>query len=50
MAEKINSTQGLCQICGEFHPTQNQSQFVQTMSSDPVDLIDDLVKIRVYKP
>ena len=47
---KTNTTKGLCQTCGGFHLSQDHWQFMESMPSDPVDLIDDLVKMRVYKP
>jgi nitrate/nitrite transport system substrate-binding protein len=39
-----------CNVCGEIHLSQDHWQFMETMPSDPVDLIDDLIKMRVYKP
>ncbi|MGF1482280.1 MAG: CmpA/NrtA family ABC transporter substrate-binding protein [Cyanophyceae cyanobacterium] len=40
----------LCAICGGVHFTQDHWQFVETMPQDPVELIDDLIKMRLYKP
>ncbi|AFZ50289.1 ABC transporter substrate-binding protein [Dactylococcopsis salina] len=39
----------MCLICGGFHMTQDHWQFLQTMPQDPVDLIDDLVNMGIYK-
>jgi nitrate/nitrite transport system substrate-binding protein len=38
-----------CGTCGSFHFSQDHSQFMQTMPQDPVDMVDDLVKMGVYK-
>ena len=40
----------LCIICGGFHFTQDHWKFAETMPQDPVDMIDDLIKMRLYKP
>ena len=39
----------LCAMCGGMHATQEHWQFMATMPSDPVDMIDDLIKMRLYK-
>ena len=38
-----------CMICGGQHMTQDHLEFMQTMPQDPVDMIDDLVKMGLYK-
>lgn len=38
-----------CIICGGQHLTQDHWEFLQTMPQDPVDMVDDLVKMGVYK-
>ncbi|MGB3135374.1 MAG: ABC transporter substrate-binding protein [Nodosilinea sp.] len=38
-----------CRTCGSVHFTGDHSQFMQTMPQDPVDMVDDLVKMGVYK-
>ena len=40
----------LCIVCGGFHLTQDHWKFMATMPQEPVDMIDDLVKMRLYKP
>ncbi|MGK7877548.1 MAG: CmpA/NrtA family ABC transporter substrate-binding protein [Xenococcaceae cyanobacterium] len=40
----------LCIICGGFHLTEDHWKFMaEEMPQDPVDMIDDLVKMGVYK-
>ena len=39
----------LCALCGGFHATRDHWQFMATMPSDPADMIDDLIKMRLYK-
>ena len=39
----------LCVICGGVHMTQDHWQYMETLPTDPVDMIDDLVKMRLYK-
>ena len=54
----INSQRGslseldlLCMICGGFHMSADHWKFMaEDMPKDPVDMIDDLIKMRVYKP
>ena len=43
----LNTT---CRDCGGFHPTDEHWKFMQDMPEDPVDTIDDLVKMGLYKP
>ncbi|NEQ53000.1 MAG: ABC transporter substrate-binding protein [Leptolyngbya sp. SIO3F4] len=38
-----------CLICGGAHLTQSHMEFMQTMPTDPVDMIDDLMKMGLYK-
>ena len=38
-----------CIICGGTHLTQDHWEFMQTMPQDPIDMIDDLVKMGLYK-
>ncbi|HSM81357.1 MAG TPA: ABC transporter substrate-binding protein [Nodosilinea sp.] len=35
--------------CGGSHFTSDHGQFLQTMPQDPVDMVDDLVKMGIYK-
>lgn len=36
-------------MCGSVHFTRDHSQFMQTMPPDPVDMVDDLVRMGIYK-
>ncbi|RZM82176.1 ABC transporter substrate-binding protein [Leptolyngbya iicbica] len=38
-----------CIICGGTHSTMDHWEFMQTMPKDPLDMVDDLVKMGVYK-
>ncbi len=38
-----------CQICRGNHFSSDHWQFLQTMPQDPVDMVDDLVKMGLYK-
>lgn len=38
-----------CSICGKPHLTDDHWEFMQTMPEDPVEMVDDLVKMGVYK-
>lgn len=38
-----------CILCGGRHSTMDHWQFMQTMPKDPVDMVDDLVKMGLYK-
>ncbi|MEL6223938.1 MAG: CmpA/NrtA family ABC transporter substrate-binding protein [Cyanobacteria bacterium J06627_8] len=38
-----------CIVCGGAHLTRDHWEFMQTMPQDPVDMIDDLVKMGLYK-
>ncbi|WP_026072615.1 ABC transporter substrate-binding protein [Nodosilinea nodulosa] len=37
-----------CQTCGVVHFSRDHSQFLETMPQDPVDMVDDLVKMGLY--
>lgn len=39
-----------CQMCGGVHFTRDHWQHLATMPSDPVEMIDDLAKMGLYKP
>ena len=38
-----------CIICGGTHLTRDHWEFMQTMPQDPIDMIDDLVHMGLYK-
>ena len=38
-----------CIICGGYHSTLDHWEFMQTMPKDPVDMVDDLVKMGLYR-
>lgn len=38
-----------CILCGGRHSTLDHWEFMQTMPTDPLDMVDDLVKMGVYK-
>jgi nitrate/nitrite transport system substrate-binding protein len=38
-----------CILCGGRHSTMDHWEFMQTMPKDPVDMVDDLVKMGLYK-
>ncbi|PSN18637.1 taurine ABC transporter substrate-binding protein [filamentous cyanobacterium CCP5] len=38
-----------CILCGGRHSTLDHWEFMQTMPKDPLDMVDDLVKMGVYK-
>ncbi|MDJ0679644.1 MAG: ABC transporter substrate-binding protein [Xenococcaceae cyanobacterium MO_167.B52] len=40
----------LCASCGKVHLTSEHWKFAEDMPKDPIDMIDDLVKMGVYKP
>ncbi len=44
-----SNLQSFCDTCGKPHDTMDHWQFMQTMPSDPIDLVDDLVKMGIYK-
>ncbi|MDJ0703659.1 MAG: CmpA/NrtA family ABC transporter substrate-binding protein [Leptolyngbyaceae cyanobacterium MO_188.B28] len=39
-----------CAICGRYHLTQDHQKYMADMPQEPAALIDDLVKMRFYKP
>jgi nitrate/nitrite transport system substrate-binding protein len=45
----LSDLQLACIICGGQHLTRDHWEFMQTMPKDPVDMVDDLVKMGVYK-
>ncbi|QCS49457.1 ABC transporter substrate-binding protein [Picosynechococcus sp. PCC 11901] len=44
-----SSLQSLCHVCGKYHGASDHWQFMQTMPQDPVEMVDDLVKMGIYK-
>lgn len=46
---ELSDLQLKCIICGGFHLTRDHYEFMQTMPQDPVDMVDDLVKMGLYK-
>ena len=46
---QLGELEMICMVCGGFHMTQDHWKFLQTMPQEPVDLIDDLVKMGIYK-
>ncbi|MEB3355152.1 MAG: CmpA/NrtA family ABC transporter substrate-binding protein [Synechococcales bacterium] len=46
---KLSDLQRACMICGDVHFTRDHYEFMQTMPQDPVDMVDDLVKMGLYK-
>lgn len=46
---QLGDLEMMCMVCGGFHMTQDHWKFLQTMPQDPVDLIDDLVNMGIYK-
>ncbi len=47
--KKLSDSKLACEFCGGQHPTMDHWEFIQTMPSDPVDMVDDLVKMGLYK-
>ncbi|PZD73734.1 Bicarbonate-binding protein CmpA [Acaryochloris thomasi RCC1774] len=39
-----------CQFCGGFHPSQDHWKYMADMPQQPSELIDDLIKMRYYRP
>ncbi|MEM9150489.1 MAG: ABC transporter substrate-binding protein, partial [Cyanobacteria bacterium P01_F01_bin.3] len=39
-----------CVICGSFHTTEDHWRLMAEMPQNPADMIDDLVKMQLYKP
>lgn len=46
---ELSDLQLACIICGGQHLTSDHLAFMETMPKDPVDMVDDLVKMGVYK-
>ncbi|MBE9139884.1 ABC transporter substrate-binding protein [Nodosilinea sp. LEGE 07088] len=46
---EISDLELACILCGGRHSTMDHWQFMQTMPKDPVDMVDDLVKMGLYK-
>lgn len=45
----LTDFQMACIICGGAHLTQSHWEFLQTMPQDPVDMVEDLMKMGLYK-
>ncbi len=39
-----------CIICGSFHTTADHWKYMADMPQEPADLVDDLIKMRLYQP
>ncbi|MGF1535473.1 MAG: CmpA/NrtA family ABC transporter substrate-binding protein [Elainellaceae cyanobacterium] len=39
-----------CIICGSFHATGDHWKYMADMPQEPADLVDDLIKMRLYQP
>lgn len=48
--DNLNELELHCATCGGIHMTQDHWQFMETLPSDPIEMINDLVKMRLYKP
>ena len=48
--DEWRGVENLCIKCGKFHASQDHWQFMESMPSDPLDMISDLTKMGVYKP
>ncbi len=46
----LETMQLRCVICGSFHTTEDHWRLMAEMPQNPADMIDDLVKMRLYKP
>lgn len=46
---ELSDLQRACIVCGGQHLTRDHWEFMETMPKDPVDMVDDLVKMGVYK-
>ena len=47
--QTLSNLQPSCNICGKQHFSHDHSQFLESMPQDPLDLVDDLVKMGIYK-
>ncbi len=45
----LSSPSANCGVCGGTHLSGSHWEFMQTMPSDPVDMVSDLVKMGLYK-
>ena len=45
----LSSSSANCGVCGGTHLSGSHWEFMQTMPSDPVDMVSDLVKMGLYK-
>ena len=45
----ILSLEAACLVCGGSHLSQAHWEFMQSMPQDPVDMVDDLMKMGLYK-
>lgn len=46
---KLSNLQSLCGVCGGQHASMAHWEFMETMPQDPVDLMDDMVKMGLFK-
>lgn len=46
---ELSDLQLACIVCGGQHLTRDHYEFMQTMPKDPVDMVDDLVRMGIYK-
>ncbi|NJL85866.1 MAG: ABC transporter substrate-binding protein [Leptolyngbyaceae cyanobacterium SM1_1_3] len=46
---KLSNLQSACEFCDGQHLSHDHWEFMQTMPEDPVDMVDDLVKMGIYK-
>jgi nitrate/nitrite transport system substrate-binding protein len=47
---EFNQLKVKCAICGGYHMTTDHQRFLSEMPQQPEDLIDDLIKMRLYQP
>lgn len=45
----ISNLQASCNVCGNPHASSDHARFMETMPQDPLDLVDDFVKMGLYK-
>lgn len=46
---RLSNLQSLCNVCGQQHSSFDHWEFMQTMPQDPIEMVDDLVKMGLYK-
>ena len=46
---ELTDLQFACMICGGMHMTADHWQFMETMPQDPLDMVEDLSKMGLYK-